>query len=188
MTTARSYQVAVEVVSPPSPTARTAQCIAEVVSSTGTSAAPLAGNPAIVQTYVAETASVPVAPRARAAQVVAEVLSRSGLGANPLLDGTPASIQTFTAEVLRAPVSAAQSSQLAAEVLSRSGLGANPLHNNPAVVQTFALEIVSFGLPPDSAPGQPDVPDDGVPGHVCHCVITPEPPPVKYLMRRRSTS
>lgn len=180
MTTARSYQVALEVVAPRSPTARTAQCIVEVVSVTGASAPPLVGNPVVLQTFIAETVSTPVAPRAKSAQVVAEVISRSGLGVTPLPDGTAAVVQTFAAEVLSTASPAAQTSAVTAEVISRSGLGRDPLLNNPVVLQGYILEVVSAG---SSQPGQGAGGVDG-PGGACECVITPQPRPPKYLMRR----
>jgi hypothetical protein len=180
VTKARSYQVALEVVAPRSPGARTAQCIIEVASVTGASAAPLVGNPAVLQTFTAETISKPAAPGARASQVAVEVISRSDLGATPLPSGTPAILQTLSVEALSTAVPAVRASQVGVEVVSRSGLGRDPLVNNPALLEGITLEVVSFNFPGQG--GGPGNPPGG--GHACDCVITPQPPPFKYLMRR----
>lgn len=192
MTTARTYNLALEAVNVRTPRAKCAQVAIEVVSRSGTGADPQLrpGNPALVETYLAEMAYAR-APNARAYQIALETISRSGLGADPRT-GSAAVIDKLVAEVASSSKAKARSAQLALEVARRSGLGVDPLRGNPAVLQQLVAEVARYSWPVDAhgnPVGGPDSPGAGLPGapdmgDTCHCVITPGPVPVKYLMRR----
>lgn len=186
MTTARSYNLAVEAVGAAAPAARASQLALEVISRTGLGANPLQGNPAVIQTYVAEVVAAR-SPQVRAAQLTAETISRSGLGANPIPD-QPAYVQTLVLETIIALEATMQTSQLTVEVASRSEAGVDPLTGNPAVLQTLVLEVARYGWPLDENGNPVGTPGDGPPGieqpGTCHCIITPQLPPARNLMRR----